>query len=83
MKTKTKARNLTRYEQETIITFNQAENIASVFTYNKKWQRKLEEIGCKPTLVNDFGGKGYKVNKRCIPTPHKLRGKHSGTEDKG
>ena len=83
METKAKNRNLTRYEQETVVTFNQAEDTAKVFTYNKRWQRKLEQIGCKPTLVNDFGGKGYTINKRCISIPHKLRGKHSGTENKG
>lgn len=35
---------LTNYEQEAIINFNKAEDIAHIFTYNKRWQRHLEKI---------------------------------------
>ena len=34
--------NLTRYEQETIILFNEEESTATVFTYNKKLMKKLQ-----------------------------------------
>ena len=35
---------LTRYEQETIINFNEEEKIASVYTHNKALIRKLEQL---------------------------------------
>lgn len=36
--------NLTRYEQETIINFNEGEDTASVHTHNKALRRKLEQL---------------------------------------
>ena len=36
--------NLTRYEQETIINFNEGEDAASVYTHNKALRRKLEHL---------------------------------------
>lgn len=33
---------LSRYEQETIISYNEAEKTASIFTHNKALRRKLE-----------------------------------------
>lgn len=63
---------LTKYEQETIITFNRAEKTAEVFTYDKKWQRHIEErLGIQPHLVNDRGGKQYTVPKRSVTKPRK------------
>lgn len=35
---------LTRYEQETIINFNEGEDTASVYTHNKTLRRKLEQL---------------------------------------
>lgn len=35
---------LSRYEQETIINYNEAEKIASVFTHNKALRHKLERL---------------------------------------
>lgn len=35
--------NLTKYEQETIINYNNEEKIASIFTYNKSLIRKLDK----------------------------------------
>lgn len=35
---------LTRYEMETIITFNEEEDTASVYTHNKALRRKLEKL---------------------------------------
>lgn len=35
---------LSRYEQETIINYNEAEKIASVYTHNKALRRKLERL---------------------------------------
>lgn len=36
--------SLTKYEQETILNFNEAEKEASVFTHNKALRRKLEKL---------------------------------------
>lgn len=36
--------NLTRYEQETIINFNEAETTASVYTHNGALRRRLEQL---------------------------------------
>lgn len=35
---------LTRYEQETIINYNEAEAIAGVYTHNKSLRRRLERL---------------------------------------
>lgn len=35
---------LTRYEQETIINFNEGEETASIYTHNKALRRKLEKL---------------------------------------
>lgn len=36
--------NLTRYEQETIINFNEAETTASIYTHNRTLRRRLEKL---------------------------------------
>ena len=68
------SRNLTNYEQETIINFNKAEDIAYIFTYEKTWQKHLEEkLGLKPTGDNGFGGRSYEVPKKMIKPPRAPR----------
>lgn len=63
---------LTGFEQETIINFNKDDKTASIFTYEKRWQKHLEQkLGLKPTLDNGFGGKAYEINKKRIPLPRK------------
>ena len=43
------SKGLSNYEQETIINFNKAEDIAHIFTYEKTWQQHLEgRLGLKP-----------------------------------
>ena len=64
------ARNLTGYERETIINFNEAEDTAFIFTYNKAWQKHLEgKLGLKPTIDNGYGGREYVIDKRRIRPP--------------
>ena len=64
------ARTLTSYEQETTINFNKAEDTASVFTYDKNWQRHIEKrLSIKPTEDNGFGGRSYEVPKKRIRPP--------------
>ncbi len=63
-------RRLPNYEQETIINFNKAEDIAHIFTYEKAWQQHLEKrLGLKPTMDSGFGGKGYEIDKKRIRPP--------------
>lgn len=61
---------LTGYEKETIINFNEAEHTAYIFTYNKSWQKHLEQkLGLKPSNVNGFGGKDYELPKQWVKLP--------------
>ena len=64
------SRNLTGYEKETIITFNEADDMAYIFTYNRSWQRHLEgNLGLTPFMDYGFGGKEHKIDKRRIRPP--------------
>ena len=64
------ARTLTGYEKETIINFNEDEAEASIFTYNKSWQKHLEgKLGLKPIMSNGCGGKEYRIDKHRIRPP--------------
>jgi hypothetical protein len=68
------SRKLTNYEQETIINFNEEEKIAHIFTYEKTWQKHLEDkLGLKPVMDNGFGGKEYKLPKSRIKPPRAPR----------
>jgi len=65
---------LSAYEQETIINFNKAEDVAYVFTYEKTWQKHLEgKLGLKPVMDDGFGGKEYQVPKNMIKPPRAPR----------
>ena len=62
------------YEQETIINFNKAEDVAYIFTYEKTWQKHLEgRLGLKPVMDNGFGGKEYELPKSRIKPPRAPR----------
>ena len=57
-------------EQETIVNFNKAEDIASIFTYERTWQKHLEgKLGLKPIRDNGFGGREYELPKKMIKPP--------------
>ena len=66
----TKVTKLTKYEQETIITFNEEEPFAYVYTYNKSLQRKLSNLSQKSSTVTltrkEYGWEEYQVPKRAI-----------------
>lgn len=47
---------LTKIEQETIITFNELEKTASIFTYNQKLKTKLMKLAAE--RANDVQGLG-------------------------
>lgn len=62
--------DLSLVERETIINFNEEEKTASIFTYNKVWQKHFEkQLGLKPIMNNGFGGKEYEIDKKRIPMP--------------
>ena len=64
---------LTAYEKETIINFNEADELADIYTHSKKWQKHLEQkLGLKPTAVNSQGGKSYEIDKKRIRPPRAL-----------
>jgi hypothetical protein len=64
---------LTMYERETIINFNQGEKKASIFTYDPRWQRKLEnKLKLVPLYTNSHGGREYVLEKSQISFPRPL-----------
>lgn len=64
--------NLTRYEQETIINFNEEEATASVYTHNNALRHRLEKLAqtrpgeCEPGKTTSHGGQAveYIVPKK-------------------
>lgn len=65
---------LSNEERETIITFDETNADAVIFTYNKAWQKQLEQkLGIKPSMNNGFGGKEYQVPKKRIRMPQPKR----------
>jgi len=61
---------LTNEERETLISFDETQAPAVIFTYNKKWQRHLEgRFGLKPLTDNGFGGREYVIPKSRISLP--------------
>jgi len=74
VKEKQQRRGLSSYEQETIINFNREESIAYIFTYEKTWQKHLEQrLELKPVMDNGYGGKEYQLPKGLIPMPRAKR----------
>ena len=56
------SKTLPGHDQETIITFNNEEEVAYIFTYDRTWQRHLEKrLGLKPMMNNGSGGKEYQI----------------------
>ena len=70
---------LTKLEKETIITFNEAENHAELYTCNKPIMKRLEKLCCeRPEIFRfireDCISKEYHFPKSCIKInkPRKL-----------
>jgi len=65
---------LSKLEQETIISFNELESEAHIFTYNKTWQKHLEsQLGLKPIYTTKDGAREYVVSKLRILLPKASR----------
>jgi len=60
---------LSRNELETIINFNQGEDVAYIFTYSKRYKKHLEKLGFQPVRTNVFGGADYEIPKTYITLP--------------
>lgn len=64
--------NLTNYEKETIITFNEAEKTAEIFTYNSKMLRSLSTLAAdrpddaQRIKTNADGGETYRIPKSWV-----------------
>lgn len=58
---------LSRYEQETIILYNEAETIAEVYTHDKRLLKKLSRLAGKyPDQIIKKDAYTYTVPKRCV-----------------
>ena len=44
-------RKLSKYEKETIINWNEAENLASIYTFNASLKRRLADFSRKYPLL--------------------------------
>ena len=60
---------LTKYEKETIILFNEEDELASIYTYNaglktrlKKFSRQYPQL-CHLKEKNNYGGEEYLIDK--------------------
>ena len=74
---------LTKIEQETIISFNEFEREAHIFTYNLVWQKHLEQkLGLEPDNINSHGGKEYTISKTRIFPPRAKRQYSTETKKK-
>lgn len=63
---------LSRVEQETIISFNEEEQTADVYTHNRKMKHRLRDIAeafpeeCEQVQKNDYGGETYRISKSLV-----------------
>ena len=59
-----------KVEQETVINFNEQEDEATVLTFNKRWQRQIEnKMNIEPDEVNVDGSRGYTIPKKSLRLP--------------
>jgi hypothetical protein len=68
------SRALSAYEQETITSFNKADDIAHIFTYERTWQKHPKgKAGMKRVMDNGFGGREYELPKSRTKPPRAPR----------
>jgi len=74
---------VTNYEKETIINFNEEEDIAYIYTHNTTWQAHLEgKLGLKPTATNRDNGREYELDKKRIRMPQLKKKMSEETREK-
>ena len=63
---------LTNVERETIVTFNEAERTANIYTHNPAWKARLLELcqshpeQVRQTAANDWGGLTFELPKKWL-----------------
>lgn len=63
---------LTKYEQETVILFNEEEDTASVYTFNAKMKEQLRKLAakypkhCRLERKTDYGAYTYEIKKDLV-----------------
>ena len=63
---------LSKYEEETVVLYNEAQSTASVYTHDPKLKEKLKRLSEKyPDKIvfnteNSSGGVTYTVPKKCV-----------------
>ena len=63
---------LSKYEEETLVLYNEAQSTASVYTHDPKLKKKLKRLAEKyPQQIifnteNSSGGVTYTVPKKCV-----------------
>ena len=63
---------LSKYEEETLVLYNEAQSTASVYTHDPKLKEKLKRLSEKyPDKIvfnaeNNNGGMTYTVPKKCV-----------------
>ncbi len=61
-----------KLEKETVVTFNEAEPVAEIYTHNAKWKKKLSQLHedspdkCIFQYSNEDGGVAYTVDKSMV-----------------
>lgn len=63
--------SMTRFEQETIVNFNEKESMATIYTYNNAWIKKLRKLSSERSAECKFikeqcGGYSFTVPKSWI-----------------
>ena len=65
---------LTKDQKETLIRYNQAEDILYIDTFDSKLIKHLEkDLGLKPIQVDEFGDRSYNLPKSWLRFPRKPR----------
>ncbi len=66
--------NLSLEERETVISFDEANPTAIIYTFNKRWIKHLEEkLGLEPRYKSAEGAREYFIPKARIPLPRAPR----------
>ena len=60
---------LSKYEQETIISFNKEEKTATLFTYQKALINLMKRQGAEIEHINIYGGYGFRFPKSWVRSP--------------
>jgi hypothetical protein len=62
-----------RIELETIINYNMEEDLATAFSYDRKFKNRMAALGIEPIEDNGQGGLTYQFDKKMVPLPRASR----------